>query len=75
MKLSTTGVKAVLLVLGLILAHAAARTCNSGVCPQIWREVLHLPHHSSGAEQERLHVQAAWLSDASRRDGRHQSGA
>src|SRR5664279_5894944 len=47
---------------------------DSRVCPQIRRQVLRLPYHSAGTEQERLYVQTSRLSHAAGRDGRQQTG-
>src|ERR1035441_3130132 len=56
-------------------AYASAGKRDSRVRPQVWCEVLHLPHSSAGAEQERIHVQAARLPYAARRDGWNQARA
>ena len=58
MKLWTSGRQSCPVGVRLDSADASTGPRNSRVCPQIRRQVLHLPHHSAGAEQERLHVQA-----------------
>jgi hypothetical protein len=62
-------------VLGLDAADAAVSERHSGLCPEVWCEVLYLPHRPARAQQERLHVQAARLPHAAGRDGRDQTGA